>query len=483
MKLSSLISVLETTGIAGETDREISGVRFDSREVSGNSLFVAIKGTGTDGHRYIPEAVKAGAVAIVCEDLPDTPANEVTWIQVRDSRIALALLAAQWYGHPSREIRLAGVTGTNGKTTVATLLYTVHTDLGYTAGLLSTIEVRIGGSRLPATHTTPDPLQINRYLRMMVDQGCEFCFMEVSSHAASQHRIHGLEFDLGIFTNITHDHLDYHADFDAYLGAKKHFFDQLPGKSTALVNADDRHSGIMTQNTAAHVVRFGMSRLVEYTCRVSEMHMEGMQMELNGNGIWVRLTGKFNALNLLAVYASAMVLGQPEEQLLEALSRQQPVHGRFETLPGREGRMAIVDYAHTDDALKNVLMTIREITRGEKGIITVVGTGGDRDRTKRPKMARVAVELSTRVIFTSDNPRTEDPEKIMDDMEKGIPEDRQGDLLRITNREEAIKTACMLSQPGDVILVAGKGHETVQVIGKEKIEFDDREMVMKYLNG
>lgn len=482
MNLSTLISTIDASGITGTTEREVTGVFFDSREVTEGSVFVAITGTASDGHRFIKRAISSGAVAVVCEHLPEDAGKDITWILVKDSRIALARIASEWFGHPSREIKLVGVTGTNGKTTVATLLYNVHTGLGYRAGLLSTIGIRVGDTELPATHTTPDPIRINQALRHMVDDGCEFCFMEVSSHAVIQHRIHGLDFDLGIFTNITHDHLDYHPTFDDYLRAKKQFFDSLDSRAAALINADDRHGDVMVQNTKARVFRFGMSRLVDHTCRVSEMHMDGMLLEMNSTEVWVRLTGRFNALNILAVFGASRILGHAEKEILEALSRQQPVRGRFESILGKEGRVAIIDYAHTDDALKNVLLTIRDVTRGEQGVITVVGAGGDRDRTKRPKMGKVAMEFSKRVILTSDNPRSEDPGQIMQEMAEGIPAERAGDLLRIESREEAIKTACMLSAPGDVILVAGKGHETTQLIGDKKLEFDDREIVMKYLN-
>jgi len=481
MKLKQLIADLNTDQISGSTDAEICGVTFDSREVKPGMLFVAIRGTEADGHVYIEKAVDAGAAAIVYQDEIAQTSTETAWIRVPDSRFALAQLAGCWYGHPSKEIRLTGVTGTNGKTTVATLLYNACTGLGYKVGLLSTIEIRIAGEVVPATHTTPDPIKINQLLRQMVDRGCEFCFMEVSSHAASQHRVAGLHFELAIFTNITHDHLDYHPDFESYIRAKKSFFDGLGNSAVALVNADDRNAQVMVQNTQARVLRYGMNKMADMHCKVIEMHFAGMQLELDGNEIWVPLTGRFNALNTLAVYAALVVLEQEETEVLEILSKQSPVRGRFETIRGKSERMGIVDYAHTDDALKNVLETIQEVNQSGNAVITVIGAGGDRDAGKRPKMARIATLMSSKVILTSDNPRTENPEQIIRQMASGVPKDRVQDVLQIVDREEAIKTACMLARSGDIILVAGKGHETIQVIGTAKHEFDDRKVLEKYI--
>jgi UDP-N-acetylmuramoyl-L-alanyl-D-glutamate--2,6-diaminopimelate ligase len=481
MKLINLIQELQVTSVIGDTGREIHAVTFDSRNVASGTLFVAIRGTEADGHQYIPQAVSSGAGAIVCEQLPDHQSSQVTYILTENSRKAIALIASAWYGHPSREMILVGVTGTNGKTTIATLLYKVNTGLGYKAGILTTIEIIINGRSYPATHTTPDAMQINRWLREMADQGCQYCFMEVSSHAASQHRIEGLHFRGGIFSNLTHDHLDYHKDFREYLEAKKSFFDQLDRSAFALTNLDDKNGEVMIQGCRGEKYRYGLGRNSDFHGKVLELHFEGMKMQINDTELWVRVTGKFNASNILAVYGAAILLGHDEMQVLEALSSAVAAEGRFDVLKGGQGTIGIIDYAHTDDALRNVLETIHEVDKGEREIITVVGAGGDRDRTKRPKMAAVAVQLSKRVILTSDNPRSEDPSVIIDEMEKGIPEERMSDVLKIIDREEAIKTACMLAGPATVILVAGKGHEKYQEIKRERRFFDDKEIVMKYL--
>ena len=481
MKLSNFIQDLEIVRVLGSTEKEIGAVVFDSRTVTAGSLFVAIRGTGVDGHLYISEAVKAGAAAVVCEEPPEETVEEVTYIITKNSRRAIALIASTWYGHPSREINLVGITGTNGKTTIATLLYKVNTGLGYKAGILTTIEVIIHDRSYPATHTTPDPLQINRWLREMVDRGCEYCFMEVSSHAASQHRIDGLQFRGGVFTNLTHDHLDYHKDFREYLEAKRSFFDRLGEGAFALTNADDRNGEVMLQSCRARKYRYGLGRLADYHGRVLESHFEGMRMKINEKEVWVRLTGRFNASNILAVFGTALLLGHNEQQVLEAISSAAAAEGRFEVLRGPGGQIAIIDYAHTDDALRNVLETIREVNREERQIITVVGAGGDRDRTKRAKMGAVAARLSDRVILTSDNPRSEDPAAIMLEMEQGVPAEKAGDVLKIADREEAIRTACMLGGANPVILVAGKGHEKYQEAGGVRRHFDDKETVKKYL--
>ena len=481
MKLNQLIQDLDLIRVAGDTDREVSAVTFDSRGVTGGSLFVAVRGTEADGHRFIPAAVKAGAAAVVCEELPKETEEGVTYLLTSNSRRALALIASAWYRHPSKEINLVGVTGTNGKTTIATLLYKVNTSLGYKAGVLSTIEVIIHNRAYPATHTTPDPLQINKWLREMVDQDCSYCFMEVSSHAASQHRIDGLHFRGGLFTNLTHDHLDYHKDFKEYLEAKRSFFNQLGEDAFALTNIDDRNGEVMLQNCRAAKSRYSLERFADYHGRVLESYFEGMRLQINDKEVWVRLTGRFNASNILAVYGASLLLGHDELEVLEAISKADAAEGRFEVLKGAGGTIAIIDYAHTDDALKNVLETIQEVNKGERQVITVVGAGGDRDRTKRAKMGAVAAGLSSRVILTSDNPRSEDPAAIMQEMEQGVPAERAGDILKITDREEAIKTACMLAGPAAVILVAGKGHEKYQEIGGVKRHFDDKEIVAKYL--
>jgi UDP-N-acetylmuramoyl-L-alanyl-D-glutamate--2,6-diaminopimelate ligase len=481
MILQELIQGIEIVRATGSTDMEIRAVTFDSREVQPGSLFVAVRGTASDGHAFISQAIERGAVAVVCEKIPAGQAASTTFIEVTDARKAIALIAGTWYGHPSREIRLVGVTGTNGKTTIATLLYKVNTGLGYKAGILTTIEVCINGKSYPATHTTPDPLQINKWLREMVTAGCEYCFMEVSSHAASQQRIAGLHFSGGIFTNLTHDHLDYHKDFREYLEAKRSFFDQLDAQAFALTNRDDRNGEVMLQHTNAEKYRYSLGRNTDFHARILESHFEGMRMEINGQEVWVKLTGRFNALNILAIYGACVLLGHNTMEVLEQLSKSGPAEGRFEIHRGTGGTVAVIDYAHTDDALRNVLQTIHEVNREGREIITVVGAGGDRDRSKRPLMGAVAAQFSNKVILTSDNPRSEDPAMIMAEMEAGIPAEHQADVLKITDREEAIKTACMLAGSGAVVLVAGKGHEKYQEISGVKRHFDDREILIKYL--
>ncbi len=481
MKLENLIKEISVLHVTGDTRKEINAVTFDSRDVTSGCIFVAIRGTAADGHVFITEAAERGAAAVVCEALPGELQEDVTYILTDNARRAIALIAAEWYGHPSKEINLVGITGTNGKTTIATLLYKVNTGLGYRAGILTTIGVTIGERSYPATHTTPDAMQINRWLREMVDGGCDYCFMEVSSHAVSQHRIDGLTFRGGVFTNLTHDHLDYHKDFRDYLEAKKAFFDQLPESAFALTNADDRNGAVMVQNCRAGIHRYALGKTAGFHGKVLEPHFEGMRMQINDKEVWVRLTGKFNASNILAVYGVSLLLGHDEMQVLEAVSSATPVEGRFEIIKGAAGTIAVVDYAHTDDALKNVLETIHEVNRESREIITVAGAGGNRDTSKRPKMGAVAINYSKKVILTSDNPRSEDPHLIMEQMEQGIPAERLGDVLKIADREEAIKTACMLAGPASVILVAGKGHEKYQEIGGIKRHFDDKEVVIKYL--
>ncbi len=481
MKLAAIISKLSVIRIEGDTEREIGSVTFDSRKVIDDCLFVAILGTASDGHKYIPQAVASGAKAIVCENIPEQKEEGITWILVDDSRKAISIISSTWYGDPSEELSLTGITGTNGKTTIATLLYKVHTGLGYKVGLLSTIEVIINSKSYPATHTTPDPLQINAYLRQMVDEGCEYCFMEVSSHAASQHRIHGLDFNAAVFSNLSHDHLDYHADFREYLEAKKSFFDQLDKKAFALVNADDKNGSVMVQNSKAKVYKYSLRKMTDFRAKIIEPHFEGTQMQINDADLWVRLTGKFNAYNLLAVYGVSVLYDHSKEKVLQIISGLEAVEGRFETIKSENGSMAVIDFAHTDDALRNVLETIVELNRNNKEIISVIGAGGDRDRAKRPKMAAVASQLSQKVILTSDNPRSEDPLTIIEEMAVGISEDKAMQVLKITNREEAIKTACMLAGTDSIILVAGKGHEKYQEIKGVKHPFDDKEIVRKYL--
>lgn len=480
MKLDTLIEGLELVSLKGSRDVEITAVNFDSREIIPGAMFVAVRGVELDGHKYISKAIENGAVAIVCEELPENPMEDIVWILVKNARNAIAWISAAWYGHPSRELKLIGVTGTNGKTTIVTLLYKVHTALGYKAGILSTIEVVINEVAHPATHTTPDPMQINAWIRKMVDAGCDYCFMEVSSHAASQQRIFGLDFDGGVFTNLTHDHLDYHKDFRTYLEAKKSFFELLDKKAFALVNDDDKNGRVMIQSCSAEKHHYSLGKMAEFRGKIQEMLFEGTHMEINERDLWVRLTGRFNASNILAVYGTSILLGHDEDQLMEALSIAESAEGRFDIVRGAEGSVAVIDYAHTDDALKNVLETLIEINSEGRQLITVVGAGGDRDKTKRPEMGAVAASLSSKVIFTSDNPRSENPSEIMNEMEKGVPAERLRDVLKIVDREEAIKTACMLAE-GGLILIAGKGHEKYQVIGSEKRPFDDKVIVNKYL--
>lgn len=482
MKLKKIIQELEAVKITGSTNVVLTGINFDSRRVVPGDLFVAIRGTGSDGHEFIPQALSAGAVAILSEEEPLKGHEGITWVKVDHSREALSLIASAFYAYPSRDLHMVGITGTNGKTTIATLLHQIHTSLGFSAGLLSTIEVVIGEEVFPATHTTPDPVQINAYLRKMVDSGCGYCFMEVSSHAIDQDRILGLDFNGGVFTNLTRDHLDYHKDFKTYLNVKKCFFDQLPAGAFALVNGDDKNGQVMLQNCNATKYTYSLRSLCEFRGRMGEMLMEGSSLEVNGKEVWVKLPGRFNASNLLCVYAVSVLSGQEPDDILPELSRVAPVKGRFETFRSEKGVTGVVDYAHTPDALSNVLETIREVNTSGSELITVVGAGGDRDRGKRPQMARIASEVSHKVILTTDNPRNENPETILDDMIEGVPTGRRERVLRILSREEAIRTACMLARSGDVILVAGKGHENYQVIGDQKMPFDDMLILKQNLN-
>ena len=483
MKLNKIIEGLEINRLSGDENLEISRITFDSREVGEGDLFVAIRGTESDGHSFIEKAISAGAVAVVSQDKPLSENQTVSWIYVSDSRKALALMASTFYGHPSRELQLVGITGTNGKTTIATLLHEIHMHLGFRAGLLSTIQVLMGSDSLPATHTTPDPIQINGYLRRMVDTGCEYCFMEVSSHAIDQDRIEGLDFNGGVFTNLTRDHLDYHKDFKSYLEAKKRFFDHLPGGAFALVNNDDKNGKVMLQNSPAEAHYYGLRSLCEFKGKLVEMHLEGSSMLIDGNEVWVKLPGRFNAANLLCAYAVSILLGHHSEDTLKAVSQVNPVPGRFEAFHSEKGITGIVDYAHTPDALKNVLETIEEVNVSGGEIITVVGAGGNRDRGKRPQMARIGAEASHKLILTSDNPRDEDPESILDDMMEGIPSGLKEKTMRIASREEAIRTACIIAKKKDIILVAGKGHELTQEIAGKKLAFDDMKILKQSLKG
>lgn len=463
-------------------DCTVSNISFDSRTVEENYAFIAIKGTKTDGHNYIEQVIEKGAKLIVCETLPEKINSKTSYLVVKDSSYALGIIASEFYDNPSKKLKLIGVTGTNGKTTIATSLYELTQKLGYKSGLISTIKVLIDRKKIDSTHTTPDPIRLNEYLYQMVTLGCDYCFMEVSSHSTVQNRIAGLNFSGGIFTNITHDHLDFHKTYKEYIRAKQMFFDMLPPESFALTNLDDKNGAVMLQNSKAQKHTYSLNSLSEFKAEILEMLAEGMLLKIDANEIWTKLTGKFNAYNLLAIYGAAILLDFPQKEVLQAISELSPVAGRFETIYGKNNITGIVDYAHTPDALKNVLETILEINKGNTNIITVVGTGGDRDKTKRPEMAKIAAEMSNLVILTSDNPRTENPEDILDDMEKGLNKITEKKCLRITNREQAIKTACKMANPGDIILVAGKGHETYQEINGVKLHFDDKEILNQYLN-
>lgn len=475
MKIEEILNGIEVVSVTGTKNRVITGIEFDSRKVKKDSLFVAIKGYKSDGHDFVNSAIASGASAIICEILPEKPDKNICWIKTGDSAKALGLAASNFFGNPSRSLKLVGVTGTNGKTTIASLLYRMFLQLGYKCGLFSTVCNYINEKELEATHTTPDPVQLNSLLSQMVDEGCDFAFMEVSSHSAHQKRIAGLKFAGGIFTNLTHDHLDYHKTFENYLAAKKSFFDSLPAEAFALVNLDDRNGRVMLQNCKASHYTFSVRTMADYRCNIIEQGFEGMELKIQGEEVWTRFIGAFNASNLLAVYAASELLGAAKKEILTILSDLNSVSGRLEVIKSPGGISGIVDYAHTPDALLNVIDTINKIREAGVHLITVVGAGGDRDRTKRPKMAAISAEGSDKVILTSDNPRTEDPEKILDEMETGITPDLKRKTLRITNRHEAIKTAVMLANDGDVVLIAGKGHETYQEIMGVKHHFDDRE--------
>ena len=466
----------------GSTNVAISKVCFDSRKVSQQSLFVAVKGTQVDGHEFIAKAIQEGAQAIICEELPEQRNDKVTYLKVKNSALALSLVATNFFDQPSEKLQLVGITGTNGKTTTATLLFNLFTLLGYKAGLLSTVHIKIGQETLPATHTTPDPIYLNECLHKMVEQGVKYCFMEASSHGIHQERTGGLKFAGAVFTNISHDHLDYHGTFDNYIKAKKKLFDELPKSAFALTNADERHGGVMVQNTKARVHTFGLKTETDFKAKIIEHQLNGMLVKLGKHEVWTKLIGTFNAYNLAAIYGVACLLEQDELQVATAISSLKSVEGRFQYIRSAEGITAIVDYAHTPDALSNVLKTIRQVRSGNEKVITVVGCGGNRDATKRPEMAQIATELSDQVIFTSDNPRFEDPEAIIADMEAGVEMQFQQKYLSVTNRHQAIKTAVKLAQPNDIILIAGKGHEKYQIVKDQKLPFDDLAIVHELLN-
>lgn len=477
MKLDKLIINWNYKQIIGAVDRDVNGLHFDSRAIDNHYLFIAVNGTHVDGHCFIEKAISAGATTIVVEVMPELLHENITYIEVENSAQAVGQLAARFYNNPSSHLKLVGVTGTNGKTTIATLLYQLFSDMGYKTGLFSTIDIRIGNCPIPATHTTPDAISLNKLMREMVDAGCEYCFMEVSSHSIDQFRIEGLHFDGGIFTNLTHDHLDYHQTFKAYLNAKKAFFDKLNKKAFALTNIDDKNGMVMLQNTSAQKLSYSQRSMADFHAKALEPHFDGMLLDIAGNEVWTHFVGKFNVSNLLAVYASAVLLGHEPTEVLTHISNLKPVAGRFETIKSKDGRFAIVDYAHTPDALKNVLNSITDLRTNNETLFTVVGAGGDRDKTKRPEMAKEACLLSDKVILTSDNPRTEDPEQIIKDMQAGVDPQYRNKVLAITNRREAIRAACMMAQPGDIVLVAGKGHEDYQEINGVKHHFDDKEVI------
>lgn len=481
MKLNDLLVGIPTQAIHGNTDIDIRAIEFDSRKIEAGDVFVAQAGTAVDGHQFIGSCIDKGAKAIVCQVLPDELKDDCTYIQVEDTNQALGLMASNYYGQPSRQLTLVGVTGTNGKTTIATLLYKLVRALGHKAGLLSTVVNYIENEAIPSTHTTPDALELNGLLRRMVDAGCEYCFMEVSSHSIAQERIAGLDFDGALFTNLTRDHIDYHKTFDNYRDTKKKLFDGLKKSAFAVTNKDDKNGLVMTQNTKAQVHTYSTRALADYKAQILEEGFDGMMLVINGKEVFVPLVGRFNVSNLLCIYGAAVCLGFEELDVLRTLSTLTPVNGRFEAIRSPKGWTAIIDYAHTPDAVDNVIQTIHEIL-GKKGqLITIVGCGGNRDKGKRPMMAKIAKEGSDQLILTSDNPRDEEPKDILRDMTDGLSEEQMRSTLVIEDREMAIKTACLMAQSGDVILVAGKGHEDYQIIKGVKHHFDDHEIVRRYI--
>lgn len=477
MVLEELIKGLKTVSVCGQTDIEITGVNIDSRRIKEGHLFIAQRGTQVDGHKFIPKAIELGAKAVLCEVLPEEKAEGVTYVQVESTEDVAGKVATIFYGDPSRKLKLVGVTGTNGKTTIATLLYNMFRKLGYKCGLLSTVCNYIEDEAVPADHTTPDPIELNYLLSRMVDTGCQYAFMECSSHAIAQKRIGGLDFAGGLFTNLTRDHLDYHKTFENYRNAKKAFFDQLPKTAFAITNADDKNGMVMVQNTKATVKTYSTRTMADFKAKILECHFGGMYLEIDGREVGVQFIGKFNVSNLLAVYGAAVMLGEKPENVLLVMSTLKSVSGRLDPIQSQEGYTAIVDYAHTPDALENVLNAIHEVLEGKGHVITVCGAGGNRDKGKRPLMAQEAVKQSDKVIITSDNPRFEEPQDIINDMLAGLDDQQMKKVVSIVDRREAIRTACMLAQKGDVILVAGKGHEDYQEIKGVKHHFDDKEVL------
>ena len=482
MKLQELLKNTKPLAIVGDMDVNITGVDIDSRKAKTGHLFVAMKGTQADGHQFIPKAIELGAAAVVCQDMPEEKTDGVTYVQVADSEEAAGKIATLFHGNPSHHLTLVGVTGTNGKTTIATLLYNMFRKMGHKCGLLSTVCNYIEDEAIPANHTTPDPIELNELLDRMVQAGCEYAFMECSSHAIAQKRISGLKFAGGIFTNLTRDHLDYHKTFENYRDAKKAFFDGLPKTAFVITNADDKNGMVMTQNTKATVKTYSIRQMADFRARIIEMHFAGMYLDIDGNEVGVQFIGKFNVSNLLAVYGAARMLGKEPQDILVVLSTLHSVSGRLEPVRSPDGKTAIVDYAHTPDALANVLSSIHEVLSGKGHVITVCGAGGNRDHGKRPLMAQEAVKQSDKVIITSDNPRFEDPQAIIDDMVAGLTKEQMKKVVTIVDRKEAIKTACMMAQKDDVVLVAGKGHENYQEVKGVKHHFDDKEVLHEIFN-
>lgn len=477
MKLAQLINVCQPIKIVGDTEIEITGIEIDSRLIKSGNMFIAMRGTQVDGHTYIAKAIELGAKAIVCEEMPATTQEGVTYIQCTSTEDAVGPLATNFFGNPTNKMKLIGVTGTNGKTTIATVLYNMFMRMGHKCGLCSTVCNYINGKPVPTECTTPDPITLNRLLGQMADEECEYAFMEVSSHSVAQKRIGGLNFAGGIFTNLTRDHLDYHKTFENYRDAKKAFFDSLPKGAFAITNADDKNGTIMVQNTKAKVKTYSTRSAADFKAKILEESFDGMNLEINGKEVCVQFVGRFNVSNLLAIYGATIMMGIEPQEALVQLSAMKPVNGRFEAIRSRNGITAIVDYAHTPDALKNVLDTINEVLKHRGQCWTVCGAGGNRDKGKRPLMAQEAVKNSDRVIITSDNPRFEDPQEIINDMLAGLTEKQRQKVLSIVDRREAIRTACMMAQPGDVILVAGKGHEDYQIVQGVKHHFDDHEVI------
>lgn len=480
--LKEIIYKVAIEAVKGSTDIAINKMDFDSRNIEANDVFVAIRGTISNGHDYIDKAIALGAVAIVCDTLPEQLASGITYIQVKDTNKALAFMAANYFGNPSEKLKLVGITGTNGKTTIASLLYQLYKKAGFKVGLLSTVKILVDNTEYKATHTTPDSITINHYLKEMVEDGVEYCFMEVSSHGIHQKRTEALHFAGGVFTNLSHDHLDYHPTFAEYRDVKKSFFDNLPKTAFALSNIDDKNGPVMLQNTAAKKLTYALKSYADYKAQILENQLSGLLLKINGNEVWVKLIGTFNAYNLLAIYGTAVELGMESLEVLRLLSDLESVSGRFQFIVSSSNITAIVDYAHTPDALENVLKTINDIRTKNEQLITVVGCGGNRDKAKRPIMAGIATELSDKVILTSDNPRNEDPVVIINEMEQGIAPQNYKKSLSITDRKQAIKTACQLAQPNDIVLIAGKGHETYQEVNGVRHHFDDMETITELLN-